>query len=140
MIVKVIYLNWRKCDTEDEKTRKFVPDAPSIGRGRWTGELMADRPDLYNNVAEMNYIASPRDVATEKQRESYADSLFEMFNLHIHKIWNTSNGKPKRLRSLSVGDAIVFDNGHMVVCQGMGWKHVSGNSLAFWALPEVDAQ
>ena len=54
MIAKVIYFNWRKAENEDNIRREIERNAPnmkagaSLKRVTWSGELLDDRPDLYD--------------------------------------------------------------------------------------------
>ena len=71
----------------------------------------------------------------EVSHEGVCDDAFRSFN-------RVEEGDMKglKIRSMCVGDLVVFDDGKLIVCQGMCWKEVSGHSLKFWALPKVEEQ
>jgi hypothetical protein len=50
--------------------------------------------------------------------------------------------KDLKIRSMSVGDVVLFDDAAMYVVQGTGWKHIPAgiDKLAFWGLPKIEEQ
>lgn len=123
MLAKIIYFNWYK------------GDAAGLMRPTFTGELLHDRPDLYDMVGEI-------DV---EPTEDGCDDAFRAFN-RVEE----DDMKGMEIRSMSVGDIVLFDNGKMFVVQGMGWKAIDNvlplpvgpgvDKLAFWARPKVARQ
>lgn len=120
MKVKLFYANWHKTHAEDDKN----PNRTSPGlhvRVACVGDFLVDRPDLYDLVFEWDF---ENDARPE-------DFLFEQFNIGDRGV--------KRIRSMSVGDVVVY-NGKAVVCQGMGWKTVDAPAWALERTDEVDEQ
>ncbi len=126
MIAKVIYFNWRKAEKEDLACQCDSMTRLSLKRVTWTGELLSDRPDLYDNVGE---------IGVPDSSENSCELAFRAFNRVLD-----GDMSGMTIRSMSVGDLVVFDDSKLFVCYGSGWNAVSGHSLAFWALPLVKEQ
>lgn len=121
---KVLYFNWHKARKEDGV---YNPNG-SLGRVTWTGELLTDRPDLYDWVDEV-------DIIPNKDYISTCDKAFREFNCV-----EEGDMAGMHIRSMSVGDVVLFPDGNLYVCQGCGWKEFPGNSLVFWNRPKVESQ
>lgn len=119
MKVKLFYANWNKADREDDRPGRT--EAGLKVRISMGGDLLTDRPDLYDLIFEWDF----EDGAEPE------DFLFEQFNIGDHG--------NKRIRSMSVGDVVVY-NGKAVVCQGMGWKTVDAPAWMVERTGEVDEQ
>ena len=119
---KIIYFNWHKLNQEPRPTE----GASLFVRVNPCGELLVDRPDLYDYVA---------DIAADGDHIETCDRAFRAFN-------RVEDGDMpnSQVRSMCVGDLVVFDDGRLFVCQGCGWKEFVGHSLKFWALPKVTTQ
>ena len=129
MIAKILYFNWTKANKEDGV---YNPKG-SLGRVRWTGELLVDRPDLYDHVG---------NIECAEAGETACGEAFRKFNRVEEGDMEGMN-----IRSMSVGDVVLFDDSRMFVVQGMGWKEIpteaffeTAGKLAFWARPEVKEQ
>lgn len=109
MKVRLFYLNWFK--TRDT----------TFHRATWEGKFFIDRPDLYDLVwqGEVTSSASPEDF------------LFTKFNI--------GDREGKRIRSMSVGDVVVYDE-KFVICQGVGWKTYDEPPAWMVEAKEVDQQ
>jgi len=89
----------------------------------FTGRFFPANPELYSYVG---------DIETPGSEESDCEFVFRKFN-------RVEDGDMEgmNIRSMSVGDAVLFENGSLYFCQGMGWSLCTGNSLAFWNLPKA---
>lgn len=95
-----------------DKGRKLGPPSTAVAICT-CGVFRSDDPSLYEVAAE---------VETDSDTEADCGSLFERFNIGDHG--------GERIRSMSVGDVIVFGSDRTFVVQGMGWKEVD-NGPAF---------
>lgn len=109
MKVRLFYLNWSK--TRDT----------TFHRATWEGKFFIEHPNLYDLVWQ-------GDIEGEREPE---DFLYEKFNI--------GDREGKRIRSMSVGDVVVYD-GKFVVCQGMGWKTYDEPPAWMGDATEVDQQ
>jgi len=127
MIGKVVYFNWEKARIEDERDCASKPHKSSFLSVTWTGELLTDRPDLYDCVGDW--------MGLDGNHIDACDEIFRAYNRV-----EPGDMADLPIRSMSVGDLVVFDDGELIVCQGMGWKSYTGHSLAFWAIPKSSFQ
>lgn len=125
---KIIYFNQRKALQEDDT---YKHDA-SLIRVTWTGELLAGRPDLYDYVGDID---CGEVSAYPYEYEKVCDNAFRAFNRV-----DEGDMEGLKIRSMCVGDIVLFPDGKLYVVQGCGWKEFSGNSLVFWNLPKVEEQ
>lgn len=100
MIYQVIYADWEAMD----------------GDQRWSvhqGKFLEKRYDLYGVVASYTCRIG-KDVMVSKR--DCANKVFEKFNIGDH------GGKD--VRSMSVGDLVVFEDGTALLCGRAGWELV----------------
>lgn len=130
MFAKVIYFNWNKARNEDFKSDRNL--SPSLMSVTWSTGLLIDRPDLYDYVGDF-------EVSGENLRtfsyEGVCNGAFRRFNRV-----EADDMAGLNIRSMSVGDIVLFDDGRLFVVHGMGWKEFSGNFDKFNKLSKVNQQ
>jgi hypothetical protein len=94
---KVVYADWEMMD-RDQRWAVMGLEA----------RFLSDRPDLYYAVYESK---------TSSPFEKEADLIFKRFNIGDF-------GDRKDIRSMSVGDLVVFEDGSALLCLSFGWKPV----------------
>ena len=94
-----------------------------------TGKVAEDKPELYEAVFCGE--CDDADCATERGRAALAERLFERFNIGDHG--------GLRIRSLSVGDLLVFDGGPTLLCAPAGWDEIDFDPKPDFSLTLLDA-
>lgn len=96
MKYKLVYANWEKLHE--------LPDDRKLLCEVMFGKVLEDNPEYYDTVFE-----GETDDPTK-----LPDELFERFNI--------GDRGGKHVRSMSVGDLVIFEDGRAVVCAPVGWK------------------
>jgi len=104
-----------------EKLRELDDNRKSLLAVTDRGELLDD-PLLYEKVF---------DGDMDENDPDFLENLFEQFNI------GDFGGRP--VRSMSVGDLVVFGDGSGVLCTSVGWVGVSAeHAVAKRFLPKED--
>ena len=87
-----------------------VEEIVNEGLSAFVGEIYLDRPDLYHKVETHNF---PNNNLNEIAEQLFMD-------------YNVDSGLQCKagIRSMSVGDVVLFDNGAVFVCSPVGFKQV----------------
>lgn len=116
MQAKILYFNWYKGATSNRMSVTL------------SGEIATDRPDLYDCVGEVD--VDPTIAACEK--------VFRDYN-RVEE----GDMDGMEIRSMSVGDIVLFHDGTAIAVAGCGWneqKLLGHNRLGLWSRETVKRQ
>lgn len=122
MHAKIIYFNHNRAS-------RLNPNTEFGWRVTLRGDFYFGSPGLYDYVGDISH-----DVT---DGEELANIAFRAFNRV-----EVGDMAGLRIRSMCVGDALLLDDGTLIVCKGIGWETFPAGMLdaGFHHLPKVDRQ